>query len=296
MIGVRTAIRRFTRPVVRTVAGGGRAAAGTAFAAGYILFQSARGRTVCVLIAVSGRVSRTSVLCAARLAAAFRVRCPVLVVDQLPTYEDRKAVGALLAALPVRRFWHEGASQAGGAQAGGAQPRHDTDGFTAGPVPDPGTGAWVPGYYRDGKPVLAIGHRADAAVVYHYGVNGFPVCRDEWDKRGKLVRIVDLDPAAGHDVRYRYIGADGQCWLSLTVDGMNGTFKQAVRHQPVTVEFPSLQAAQARWVTEELAPVRAARLLVAEQNSGDLGQQLGHPYATINDHGLLHRHATKPQG
>jgi hypothetical protein len=192
---------------------------------------------------VSSRATRTI-----RAAAAARIPVEVHLLDLAPTAVDARARG-LTGMVPeaiVRCFWREAAP--GGA---GLTPRQPTVGLTPGPIPGPVPGTWRTGYFRTGRPVLSIIESGEATFVDHYDMQGRPIQRDEIDSAGALVRIVDLHPVTGLDATYRYLDANGRCWLSVWVTP-SGEPGPAQQHWPTPREFPSVRAAQAEWVSEQI--------------------------------------------
>ncbi|MGH3516723.1 MAG: hypothetical protein ACRDQ7_04790 [Haloechinothrix sp.] len=193
-----------------------------------------------------------------RAAVTVRIPVEVLVLDFVPGGAE-SVPAELPAAVSVRRFWREAAPD-----GGGAAPRQATAPLPREPVP---VGEeWRTGYYRAGRPVLALRESEGATLVEHYGHAGVPVRRVEIDGRGTLVRIVDLHPATGRDVTHRYLDSDGECWLSVWVDGEDGTLGPTQQHRPHLREFESFRAAQAEWVAEQMA--RAARRRVVAVGRG----------------------------
>jgi hypothetical protein len=192
---------------------------------------------------VSSRATRTI-----RAAATARIPVEVHLLDLDPTAVDAQARGlAGIAPEAVARcFWREAAP------AGvGAAPRQSTMGLTPGPIPGPVPGTWQTGYFQIGRPVLSIIESGEATFVDHYDMHGRPMQRDEIDSAGALVRIVDLHPVTGLDATYRYLDANGRCWLSVWVTP-SGEPGPAQQYWPAPREFPSLRSAQAEWVREQI--------------------------------------------
>jgi hypothetical protein len=273
----------FARPLLRRT----RTQVRRARLVGYVLAQRAQGRGICVLVSGITAKGLAAAAHAARTARRVRIPVEVLVLDFVhgPTLEETLAT--FPADVPVRRFWR--AAAPGG---GGATPRHSTATLTQAPVPDPEAGGWRSGYYRAGKPVLAMTGQAGATTVDHYGPDATPVRRDEIDGRGKLVRVIDLHPATGREVTHRYLDVEGACWLSVEVNAGKGTPGRTQQHRPRVREFPSFRAAQADWVAGYLrAAVRPQRILAAGKIGRAIAQAIDEPYASVGVDGSLQQHS-----
>ena len=148
--------------------------------------------------------------------------------------------------VPTYRFWRDAAPGGGGFRSVAS-----VDGLAAGPVMllD---GSWLPGYYREGLPVLATTMKPGGTWLDHFGSFGYPARRDELDPDGGLVRVLDFHPTGPRAVTHRYFDADGSCWLSARIES-DGSPGPAQRHRPRPVEYAGLAAVQAEWVASRIA-------------------------------------------
>lgn len=72
-------------------------------------------------------------------------------------------------------------------------------------------------YFRDGVPEMDIrfGGNRLAAAIDHFDATGLRVRREEMDGDGRLVRVLHYAPGAGTPGLQRYIGRDGNCFLTV---------------------------------------------------------------------------------
>lgn len=271
------------RALARSARAGARGLVAVQRAVRYLLRPRLHGGTACILLSASNRSSEAAVLRAAALLGRARLPVPVLVLGRELDAATQHALAVLPPCVPVAWFWQ---GPGGGRPAA---PRHDVTGLTAGPVPAPDSSAWLSGFYRDGKPVLAR-EQGDRPRVYHYDSSGLVVRREELTGAGELARIAELRPGTGQATRHRYFTADGRPWLSVAPPGKSGEPRPAVRHQPVECEYPSIGAAQAAWIGEQLAGDRPTRLLGVGRAAQRAAELLDHPHATLTARGSLHRH------
>lgn len=238
-----------------------------------LLAQRARGGTLFVLVSGHTTQGISAALRAVRLARKMRIPADVLVLDFVPVPILQEALNKFPADVPVLRFWRDAAPV-----GGGAAPRHSTATLRPAPLPDlKERGKWRAGYYRAGQPVLAITERGQLTLIEHFGPGAAPVCRDEIDERGKLVRVVDLHPGTGREVTHRYFDAEGACWFSVDVEAATGALDVARRHRPHPHEFASYRDAQAEWIAQLLGrtATRPSRILAVDKISRTVARTLG---------------------
>jgi hypothetical protein len=135
-------------------------------------------------------------------------------------------------------------------------------------------GTLAPGYYRDGLPVAAVLDSVSGSRAALYSHNGLHVRNVEYDHRGSVVRVVDVDPTSGAEVAHRYLDEQGSCWLSVTVLA-DGTLGHAYRSRPKAKKYADLVAAQADWVRRRVAITPRATIISAGSASHRVASLVG---------------------
>lgn len=249
---------------------------------GYFLRACLARRRAYIVVSGGRKATVVGAARSARVAAGLRVPVELLVLDFSPKVDIDSVLAGLPETVEVRRFWRDAAP--GG---GGASPRHAVGSMVPTQVPGPRAGTWRTGYFQEGKPVLSLSEHGPATAVEHYGRAGRPVCRDELDGHGALVRITDLHPDSRTAVTHRYLDSTGECWLSVWIDPADGSYGRTQQHAPRPREFRSLRAAQADWVGERVAGTTRARVLAAGAVGRAIARMIGTSYATIGADGSM---------
>lgn len=192
----------------------------------------------------------------------------VLVFRFHPASGRPDALTAASASVAVRYFWIDAAPN-----GGGARPRHTTRLLVPVPMPTRSRGTRRTCYFSEGKPVLATVENAHCTLVDYYSRNGVVVQRDEIDADGRLVRIIDFDTATGHPAGYRYLDADGRCWLSVSV-GPRGGLGGTQQHHPTAREFEAFEVIEAEWVAERVAATPRPLVLATSDVTEEIGKQV----------------------
>jgi hypothetical protein len=111
--------------------------------------------------------------------------------------------------------------------------------------------------------------------VEHHNASGASIWRDEMDRSGQLVRMVDLHPVTGREVTHRYLTGDRACWLSVWVDPERETLGRTYQHLPRTQAFSSLPAAQANWVRQVISSTSRPVLIAGDRPGWEVIRQVG---------------------
>lgn len=154
--------------------------------------------------------------------------------------------------VEFRYFWREAAPGGGGAPADSLAAAEQEPGLTSftGET-DNGSvircyqdGLLVKSKYRDTKGnILRIDHHDRARR---------PVAREQFDERGRLVRIDELNPESGNSTLRRWYDSSGACWLTTWMSP-GGSAMATVRHKPSPVAYDNFGHCVAEWVDEILA-------------------------------------------
>jgi hypothetical protein len=131
------------------------------------------------------------------------------------------------------------------------------------PLPD---GGWATGYYKNGQPILFVTQHPGGTRVEHLGPGGQSLQKDEFDRNGRLMRRVDLDPATGKAAMHRYVDSQGKTWLSVRM-GAEGRVGPVWKFHPQFRRYDSLADTQVAWLRDHLRQSNHALVLAGGDTS-----------------------------